>query len=113
MFQPLFVRALTEQERETLRQSCQSSNKEEASRAEVILLSASGRTAIEISHQLGSHPTNIKKWIKRFNLDGLSGIVVRKRGPQGGPRPRFTGDQIERIVKLGNSSPASLGWGSR
>jgi hydrogenase-4 transcriptional activator len=110
MFQPLFVRPLTEQEKETLNQSCESSNKEESNRAEVILLSAAGRTAIEISHQLGSHPTNIKKWIKRFNTDGLAGIAIRKRGPQGGPRPRFTSDQIERIRKLATSSPMALGY---
>src|SRR6266567_5434546 len=88
MFQPLFVRALTPDEREGLRQYSKSSNKEQGIRACVILASAEGKTAAQISQAIGSHPTNIKKWIRKFNADGLEGISAKKRGPQGGPRPK-------------------------
>ncbi|HJQ68135.1 MAG TPA: sigma 54-interacting transcriptional regulator [Blastocatellia bacterium] len=109
MFQPLFVRPLELDEREVLTRCLESSNKEEAGRAEIILLSSEGKTAPEISQALSFHPSNIKKWIRKFNRDGINGIVVKKRGPQGGPRPHFTSAQTAAIINLANSAPSSLG----
>src|SRR2546428_3238454 len=108
MFQPLFVRALTTNEREGLKQYSESASKQEGVRARVILLSAEGRTAPEISQSLGSHPSNIKKWIRKFNNEGLEGIAARKRGPQGGPRPKFTSSQIEEMISLAGKAPAEV-----
>src|SRR5689334_7894971 len=110
MFQPLYVRSLTNEEQESLRLSRQAANREEATRAAVILFSAEGLTAAEISQQLGVHPTNVKKWIRRFNESGLTGLAVKKRGPQGGPRPRFTPAQVEEIIRLAARPPATLGY---
>jgi hydrogenase-4 transcriptional activator len=110
MYQPLFVRSLDTAEQESLLKSRQSAAREESMRAAVILLSAEGRMATEISQVLGAHPTNVKKWIRRFNEAGLEGIAVKKRGPQGGPRPRFTQSQVEEIARLAARPPASLGY---
>ncbi len=109
MFQPLFVRPLQSEEREILTRCLGSSNREEAGRAEIILLSSQGRTAAEISQTLKFHPSNIKKWIRKFNRDGINGIVVKKRGPQGGPRPHFTAAQTAAILELANTDPSGLG----
>lgn len=111
MFQPLFVRPITNNEREGLEHYSKSSSKEEGIRARVILLSAEGRTAPEISQSIGSHPSNIKKWIRNFNRDGLEGISAKKRGPQGGPRPKFTSSQIEEMLRLAGTEPAEAGYG--
>jgi hydrogenase-4 transcriptional activator len=111
MFQPLFVRSLTADEREGLAHYSKSSNREEGVRARVILASADGKTAAEISQSLGSHPSNIKKWIRKFNSNGLEGISAKKRGPQGGPRPKFTSSQIEAMLSLANTGPAEAGYG--
>lgn len=110
MFQPLYVRSLEADEKELLLGSRQSASREESMRATVILLSSEGRTATEISQLLGAHPTNVKKWIRRFNEAGPAGIAVKKRGPQGGPRPRFTPSQIDEIARLAARPPASLGY---
>jgi hydrogenase-4 transcriptional activator len=110
MFQPLFVRPLTPDEHDGLQSYSKSSSKEEGIRARVILLSAEGRTAPEISQSLGSHPSNIKKWIRNFNRDGLEGISTKKRGPQGGPRPRFTSSQIGEMLRLAGTEPAKVGY---
>lgn len=110
MFQPLFVRPLTPHEREGLKQYTNSANKEEAVRARAVLASAEGKTATEISVLLGSHPSNIKKWIRKFNAAGLEGISARKRGPQGGPRPKFTSSQIEQLINLAGTEPAEQGY---
>lgn len=111
MFQPLFVRTFHSNEREALERCAGSENREEAGRADIILLSSKGKTAAEISDSLGYHPSNVKKWIRRFNRDGLKGIVVKKRGPQGGPRPRFSPEQVTAIVELAGTSPDRLGLG--
>src|ERR1044071_3088334 len=111
MFQPLYVRPLNDEEKESLLTSVQAANREEAVRASVILLSSEGRTATEISQQLGVHPTNVKKWIRRFNEPGLAALAAKTRGPQGGPRPRFPPSQIEEIIRLAARPPASLGYG--
>jgi DNA-binding NtrC family response regulator/tetratricopeptide (TPR) repeat protein/transposase len=113
MFQPLFVRSLTADEREGLAHCSKSLNKEEGIRARVILASADGKTAVEISQSLGSHPSNIKKWIRKFNANGLEGISAKKRGPQGGPRPKFTSSQIEEMLSLAATEPADAGYGFR
>lgn len=110
MFQPLFVRPLTSDEHEGLERYTKSSSKEQGIRARVILLSADGMTAPEISQSLGSHPSNIKKWIRNFNRNGLDGISAKKRGPQGGPRPKFTAAQIQAMLRLGRTEPAEAGY---
>jgi len=102
---------LTPDECEGLERYSKSSNKEEGVRARVILASADGKTAVEISQTLGSHPSNIKKWIRTFNTHGLEGISAKKRGPQGGPRPKFTSSQIEAMLSLANTEPAEAGYG--
>ncbi|MFY9607143.1 MAG: sigma 54-interacting transcriptional regulator [Blastocatellia bacterium] len=113
MFQPVFVRSLMPSEREGLALSAKSLNREESARAQVILLSAEGKTAAEISQQIGSHPSNVKKWIRRFNEQGLVGVSAKKRGPQGGPRPRFTSEQTDTILRLSKTEPAALGYSFR
>src|SRR5215210_295613 len=110
MFQPLFVRPLQPSEKEDLMRCAQSSNKEEACRASVVLLSSEGKTALEIGQSIGSHPSNIKKWIRKFNQEGMAGIALKKRGPQGGPRPRFSQRQIEEILRLSDTKPSSFGY---
>ncbi|MEW6131012.1 MAG: sigma 54-interacting transcriptional regulator [Acidobacteriota bacterium] len=109
MYQPLFARSLSSSEKEALLECTASRVREESQRAEVILLSSQGKTIGEISDFLGFHPTNIKKWIRNFNENGVEGIAVKKRGPQGGPRPSFTRQQVKEIIKLAKSTPATFG----
>ena len=113
MYQPLIVRPLSTSERESLELYLRSSNREESWRAEAILLSAAGKTAAEISEELGYHPSNIKKWIRAFNRKGIEGIAVKKRGPQGGPRPKFTRQQTDEIIKLSTLAPREAGYNYR
>jgi DNA-binding NtrC family response regulator/tetratricopeptide (TPR) repeat protein/transposase len=105
MTQPLVARKLTEQENSLLKKWLNSEDKEKSRRAQVILLSASGKTAIEISQEMGFHPDNLKKWIRRFNQEGISGIEILKRGP----KSRFADEQIEAILELYHQNPKNLG----
>src|SRR5262249_60655326 len=110
MFEPLFVGSLTDEEKRQLGLRARSLNKEEARRAGVVLLSSEGRTASDIAKALGFHPSNVKKWVRKFNEEGLSGLAVRKRGPREGPRPSFTRDQIDRLLELAATTPAEIGY---
>src|SRR5260370_40874512 len=110
MFQPLFVRSLTEDEKKQLALRARSLNKEEARRAGVVLLSSEGKTASDIARWLGFNPSNVKKWVRKFNDGGLPGIVVRKRGPREGPRPSFTRDLVDRLPEISATTPGETGY---
>src|SRR5262249_18159718 len=105
MTSPLYVRKLSDSEKTALNEWLSSSDRERARRAEVILKSAAGRTAADIGLELGFHPDNLKKWIRRFNQQGINWIEVLKRGP----RSRFGKEQIDAILELFNQSPEQLG----
>ena len=47
-------------------------------RARIILLRDEGYTVPEIRRITNHHDNNIRKWIHRFNEDGIDGIVSRK-----------------------------------
>ncbi len=111
MVQPSLVRPITEEERAALYRCLEAAaNAETAQRARMILLGVAGKTLAEVSEELGSHPSNVKKWIGKFNDEGLAGIAAKKRGPRGGTRPTFTPDQITAIIELFRKSPAHLGY---
>jgi hydrogenase-4 transcriptional activator len=111
MFQPLFVRSLSEEEKTQLAARSSAPAREESWRAAVILRSAEGESAADIGRALGFHPSNVKKWIRKFNQEGIAGIAPRKRGPREGPRPRFSREDIGRLLDLAASDPGSLGLG--
>src|SRR5215469_540723 len=111
MFQPLFVRSLSDEERKHLTERRDGAARDESWRAAVILRSAEGQNATEIGRALGFHPSNVKKWIRKFNQEGVAGIAPRKRGPREGPRPRFSNEDIGHLLDLAASDPSSLGLG--
>jgi hydrogenase-4 transcriptional activator len=103
------VRPLSENERQQLSEWAANGKREESWRAKVVLLSAEGKSVADISKVLGFHSSNVKKWVRRFNEQGLDGIAARKRGPRPGPKPKFSSDQIEKILQLASLDPSSLG----
>src|SRR5215471_10199605 len=111
MFQPLFVRSLSDDEKEQLAARSNAPAREESWRAAVILRSAEGESAAEIGRALGFHPSNVKKCVRKFNQEGIAGIAARTRGPREGPRPKFSPDDVARLLDLAASDPASMGLG--
>src|SRR5438034_10504615 len=98
MTSPLFVRKLSEVEQATLNEWLHGRDPERARRAQVVLQSMAGKTAAEIGQELGFHPDNLKKWIRRFNQQGIAGVEVLKRGP----RSRFSAEQVAALLDLYN-----------
>jgi len=102
----LYVRELTEEEEAELREWAMSDDGELRHRAQLILLSKEGYRIPEIGPQLFAHPANLRKWIHRFNEEGLKGLVTKRSG---GPKPRFTDEQRRQIIQLAETRPRDLG----
>ncbi|MCZ7568505.1 MAG: helix-turn-helix domain-containing protein [Ardenticatenaceae bacterium] len=102
----LYVRELKHAEEQQLRQWLDGDDPDLRHRARVILLSSEGYRVPEIGPMVNAHPTNLRKWIHRFNQRGLRGLISARSG---GPPPRFTTAQRGQIVELALSSPRDLG----
>ena len=69
----------------------------QATRAVMVLLSAHGLAPAQIAVLLDCHPATVRRWIGRFNDEGLAGLADRPRCG----RPRLGGRQLtSRIAAL-------------
>ena len=57
----------------------------QASRAVMVLLSLQGLSAAQIAVLLECHTATVRRWISRFNSEGMAGLADRPRS--GRPRP--------------------------
>ena len=102
----LYVRELRREEEQQLSRWLRSGDPDLQRRVQVILLSRAGYRVPEIGPLLSAHPSNLRKWIHRFNRFGLSGLFPR-RSPG---RPRlFSHEQRESIVGLATTEPRRPG----
>jgi transposase len=78
----------------------------QAARAVMVLLSLRGLAPSQIAELLDCHPATVRRWIGRFNAEGLAGLADRPRSG----RPRLGGRQLTgRIaVLLGRPGPWTL-----
>ena len=51
----------------------------EAARAVMVLLSLRGLPSAQIAALLDCHPATVRRWISRFNREGLAGLADRPR----------------------------------
>src|SRR6188472_1879565 len=69
----------------------------QAARAVMVLLSLHGLPPAKIAGLLDCHPATVRRWITRFNLEGMTGLADRPRSG----RPRLGGRQLAgRIAAL-------------
>ncbi len=59
----------------------------QAARAVMVLLSLHGLSAAQIAVLLEVHPATVRRWIGRFNAEGMAGLADRPRCG----RPRLGG----------------------
>jgi transposase len=81
-------------------------------RARIVLLSAAGRRAAEVSAELGVGVPTVYKWRKRFRRAGIAGLVDLPRSGQ--PR-RLSGEKRAEIVRVTLQEPPLRGkrWSIR
>ena len=102
----LYVRKLEEEESKELERAIQNmENDVTVQRLMIILLSAQGHKVQEISREVDLHPINVRKWIHRYNRQGLDGL---SSGKSPGRPPVFTKAQRQAIVQIASAEPASL-----
>ena len=71
-------------------------------RARIIALSWDGLAVPAIAGQLGCHSNMVRRWLHRFNADGIGGLGDR---PGAGRRRRITEAQRSAIIALARSEP--------
>lgn len=72
----------------------------------IVLLSAQGQRVRDVSREVELHPINVRKWIHRFNAEGMDGL---RSGKSPGRPPVFNDSQRDQIVTLANSDPRKMG----
>lgn len=75
-------------------------------RLHAILMVAQGISCRKVAHLLGDSPRSVAYWVKRFEAEGLSGLVDADRS--GRPR-RLDEKQIQYIEKALRSHPSQYG----
>jgi transposase len=77
-------------------------------RALIVLLSSEERYRVpEIAPMVGLHMDKVRKWITRFNDQGMKGLQPAHRKP--GPREKFDGKARKQIIDIAATSPRQLG----
>lgn len=66
-------------------------------RATIVTMSQSGQPAPEIAAELGWDPRTVRKWIHRFNTEGVGGLGNRDGQ---GRKPRITQRQRSQIIAV-------------
>jgi transposase len=104
----MFVRPVTDAERQHLEAGLRSSDAFVLRRCQILLASARGEIAPKIAHHLGCDEQTVRNAIKAFNRTGLGCLS------KGSSRPHtihaaFPGEQAEQLQALLHQSPRTLG----
>src|SRR5918912_3833082 len=77
MKRPIFVRPLSDAERETLKAGLRSPDAFTLRRCQILLANADGHNAYQIARNLGCNPQTVRNAIHKFNEEGLSQTLRR------------------------------------
>jgi transposase len=75
----------------------------------IVLLSAQRYQVQDISREVDLHPINVRKWIHRYNKEGIDGL---RSGKSSGRPLVFSSAQREEIVNIASNDPRQLGMNS-
>ena len=74
-----------------------------AQRARIIRLSAEGKTVPVIARELGLSDRATRRWVSRFNEQGMEGLEDE---PRSGRPPTYTEDNRSRVIAKARGLPA-------
>jgi len=103
---PIFVRRLKPRELGRLKELLRANNLRLYKRARVIELSNKGLKATEIAGYVDLHLNRVRNWIRRFNQEGIDGLLPRYS--PGRPLEISSKGRRE-IIKLLKTKPVTLG----
>lgn len=107
MKRPIFVRPLSDAERQQLEAGLRSSDAFVLRRCQVLLASARGEMAPQIAHHLGCDSQTVRNSIWAFNRVGLSCLNRGSSRPHT-TRDAFPGEKAEALRTLLHRSPRSF-----
>jgi len=104
----LQARELSEKEREIIQQTARSRTAavRQVERARIIQAASEGQSVAEIATGLRLKEAKVRKWIKRFNEDGLAGL---QDVPRSGRPATYTVEEVSEVVAAALTDPQRLG----
>lgn len=104
----LRVRALTEKQKDVLRQHAHDRGISERvrKRASAVLLSSDGMGPPAIARQVGLSEKSVRYWIRRFQPEQMESLYD---GAPSGRQRTYTGAQVEIVLATARTSPQTLG----
>lgn len=101
---PEFVRPLTAEEAEAVKRLLRMRTIPAGVHQRALMLhwSAQGQTAVAIAARLEHKPDSVRRWIRRFNAEGLAGLEER---PGRGRKPEFGKTDALTVVETALAPP--------
>jgi transposase len=106
---PLFVRPLTDAERQALEAGLRSGLAFTLRRAQILLASARQEPVPHIARSLGCSEQSVRNTIHAFQQRGLAALQPRSHAPHRRPQTAFPGAQAEALRDLLHRSPRAFG----
>jgi len=75
-------------------------------RAQILHLGSTGQTVPQIARELDLDENTVRKWVKRFNQQGLAGL---EDAPRSGAPSRYTAENKARVIETARTRPSALG----
>jgi len=111
MKKPIFVRPLSDTEREALTAGLRSPEAFTLRRCQIVLASARGKPAPRIAEDVGCDADTVLNAIHAFNETGLGALTKKSTRPHQ-PHAVFNDDRRERLCALLHQSPRTFGKAS-
>jgi transposase len=105
---PLFIRALTDPEREAIRAGHRSPDAFTLRRCQILAASAAGCRPAQIAATLGCATQTVRNALAAFQAEGLACLAPKSRRPKTA-QPALVGERAERLRALLHRSPRDFG----
>ncbi len=109
MKRPIFVRPLSDAERETLEAGLRSPDAFTLRRCQILLASVDGQNAYQIARKLGCNPQTVRNAIHKFNQGGLSEALKRGSNRPHTVHRAFDPEGAEALREMLHRSPREFG----
>lgn len=111
MRKPIYIRALTDQERQAVEAGLRSSNAFTLRRCQIVLASSRGKRASQIAQDLSCDGDTVTKAINAFNERGLKALTPGSHVVQT-PQAAFDAQAAERLKGIVRQSPRNFDEGT-
>jgi transposase len=109
MKRPIYVRPLSDAERNTLEAGLRSPDAFTLRRCQILLASADGQNAYQIAHNLGCNPQTARNAIHKFNEEGLQEVLRRGSNRPNTVNRSFDEEGAEALRQMLHRSPREFG----